>query len=169
MRTRRLSSIVFATGAAASFAIIGAAADKLPCPCCSSMKHRCCLGDQAVNEAPTVEAIATNSASGANDVVQCLLSTAQLAERRAQIQTDILSQVAETVETDNGYKLKFAEPDDKLIATLTQWIVAERKCCNFLRFELSFEQFAGPVWLELGGEPGTKQFLQKVLEQRPSE
>ena len=40
----------------------------------------------------------------------------------------------------------------------------ERRCCAFLRFELTVEPGGGPVWLELTGPPGTREFLQAELD-----
>lgn len=42
---------------------------------------------------------------------------------------------------------------------LTEWAAQERLCCPFLDIDVRFEREGGPVWLRLGGRPGTKEFL----------
>jgi hypothetical protein len=39
----------------------------------------------------------------------------------------------------------------------------ERQCCPFLRFELKVLPANGPIWLELTGPEGTRDFLRTVL------
>jgi len=41
-------------------------------------------------------------------------------------------------------------------------IDAERRCCPFLRFQVVAEAGNGPVWLEVTGPVGTRQFLERL-------
>jgi hypothetical protein len=43
--------------------------------------------------------------------------------------------------------------------TIAHAIDAERRCCRFLRFDLTVEPDAGPVVLDLTGPPGTREFI----------
>ncbi|MBV9957995.1 MAG: hypothetical protein JO360_06210, partial [Acidobacteria bacterium] len=45
------------------------------------------------------------------------------------------------------------------ITELARLIRLERECCLFLRFQLIIEPDHGPLWLELTGPQGTKDFL----------
>ncbi len=45
------------------------------------------------------------------------------------------------------------------MALLGEFIQLERQCCPFLRFQLTVEPGGGPIWLELTGPPGTREFL----------
>jgi len=47
---------------------------------------------------------------------------------------------------------------------VAQLITFERECCPFLRFNLRLEPANGPLWLELTGPEGTKDFLQSLFE-----
>ena len=47
--------------------------------------------------------------------------------------------------------------------TLATFIDLERRCCAFLRFRLTVEPGEGPIWLELTGPPGTREFLAAEL------
>jgi hypothetical protein len=61
-------------------------------------------------------------------------------------------------ELPNGYAFSFPN-DKKTFAMLTEWIDQERLCCPFFDIALRVEREGGPVWMELSGRPGTKQFI----------
>src|SRR5205823_5301774 len=46
-----------------------------------------------------------------------------------------------------------------LVQDALDWLLLERRCCPFLRLELSFEPSNGPVWFRFRGGPGIKEFL----------
>ena len=64
----------------------------------------------------------------------------------------------ETKELDHGYAYRFPSGAN-WIAELAQLITFERECCPFLLFQLRLEPANGPLWLELTGPEGTKEFL----------
>lgn len=66
-------------------------------------------------------------------------------------------------ERGSGYALRF-DPEESLIPEIATLIDLERRCCPFLRFGLSVEPADGPVWLELTGPGGTKEFLRTILD-----
>ncbi|MBA3355700.1 MAG: hypothetical protein H0U18_07115 [Pyrinomonadaceae bacterium] len=39
----------------------------------------------------------------------------------------------------------------------------EHQCCPFLKFNITVEPGDGPVWLEMTGPQGTKEFLAEVF------
>jgi hypothetical protein len=45
-------------------------------------------------------------------------------------------------------------------------IDVERRCCPFLRFDLTVEPEVGPVRLALSGPPGVREYLATWLERR---
>jgi hypothetical protein len=49
------------------------------------------------------------------------------------------------------------------LALLEEFIQLESECCRFLRFQLTVEPGGGPVWLELIGPPGTREFLAQEI------
>jgi hypothetical protein len=63
----------------------------------------------------------------------------------------------------NGVRLRFAPTGDTL-ATIAGAVDAERQCCRFLRFGITVEPDGGPVFLELTGPPGTREFIGALLE-----
>jgi hypothetical protein len=68
----------------------------------------------------------------------------------------------ETKELDEGYAYRFPS-DGNWITELARLIAFERECCSFLRFNLRLEPAAGPIWLELTGPEGTKDFLRSLF------
>ena len=68
----------------------------------------------------------------------------------------------ETKELDEGFAYRFSS-DGNRIAELAQLINFERECCPFLQFNLRLEPANGPIWLELTGPEGTKDFLELLF------
>lgn len=68
--------------------------------------------------------------------------------------------VQEKQETADGYAFRFAAEE---YPNLVQYIANERLCCPFFRFGLEVSPGQGPIWLQLGGGEGVKEFLQSEL------
>jgi hypothetical protein len=51
-----------------------------------------------------------------------------------------------------------------VLSTISTAIDAERRCCPFLRFEVTTEADDGQVRLDVTGPPGTTAFLRSLLE-----
>jgi hypothetical protein len=65
-------------------------------------------------------------------------------------------------ELEDGYG--FAFPGDAGWATrLVEFVVAERSCCPFFRFELDFQPGGGEILLRVRGPEGTKQFISEAF------
>jgi hypothetical protein len=65
-------------------------------------------------------------------------------------------------ELEDGYR--FAFPGDAGWATrLVEFVVAERSCCPFFRFELDFQPGGGEILLRIRGPEGTKQFISEAF------
>jgi hypothetical protein len=97
--------------------------------------------------------------------VSCSLNERELAERRAGILADLRARRREARWLLNGASFRFAA-DPAMLAALAEFIQLESKCCPFLRFRLTVEPGGGPVWLELTGPEGTREFLQAELGER---
>jgi hypothetical protein len=94
--------------------------------------------------------------------VACSLTEPELAERRAGVLADVGRSARDTRWLPDGVRLRFA-PAPETLAMLATFVDLERRCCAFLRFQLTVEPDGGPVWLELTGPPGTRDFLQAEL------
>ena len=94
--------------------------------------------------------------------VACTLIEPELAARRAGVLAAIRRDQQEARWLPDGLALRFAAEPDRL-ATLAAFIALEHRCCAFLRFRLTVEPGGGPIWLELSGPPGTRDFLAAEL------
>jgi len=76
----------------------------------------------------------------------------------------VRSAVAEERELSDGFAYRFP-PEANWITELAQLITFERECCPFIRFALRIEPANGPIWLELTGSEGTKEFLKSLFSE----
>jgi len=90
--------------------------------------------------------------------VACTLTEPELAARRAGVLAEVRRSRQEARWLPDGVALRFAAGPESL-TMLATFIELERRCCAFLRFRLTVEPAGGPVWLELTGPPGTRDFL----------
>ena len=93
--------------------------------------------------------------------IVCTLTPATIATRKAALLPGLVSGADSREETTTGIRLRLSA--DALSAIL-QTVDAERQCCRFLRFDITVEPDGGPIWLELAGPPGTREFLSALLE-----
>src|SRR5262245_20851392 len=98
--------------------------------------------------------------------VACALSERELVERRAGLFANLRRYRREVRWLSEGAAVRFAGGPE-VIALLTEFIRLEARCCPFLRFQLTVEPGAGPVWLELSGPAGTRDFLARELAPIP--
>lgn len=94
--------------------------------------------------------------------VACSLTAPELQNRRAGVLAEVRRHRQEARWLPDGVALRFPASAEEL-ATLATFIDLERRCCAFLRFRLTVEPGGGPVWLELTGPPGTREFLAAEL------
>jgi hypothetical protein len=94
--------------------------------------------------------------------VACTLTEPELAARRTGVLAGVRRSYEEAQWLPDGVRLRFAADPERL-ATLATFIDLERRCCAFLAFRLTVEPGGGPVWLELTGPPGTREFLAAEL------
>jgi hypothetical protein len=94
--------------------------------------------------------------------VACCLSDSELRIREATLLAQFKAALIEREELDDGYLFRLPG-DNKSIALVAKLIVAERRCCPFLKFEVSLEPAMGPVSVCMTGPAGTKEFLKSIL------
>ena len=63
-----------------------------------------------------------------------------------------------------GYAVRFSG-DSATVLKLAEFVTLERVCCRFLDFDLRCEADGGPVWLNMTGREGVKQFLRVLLKE----
>lgn len=95
--------------------------------------------------------------------IACKLTTPELQARKAGALAELRKKILETVETENGYAFRFAGSDETL-GELMVFIQAERQCCGFFTFKLGIQDPESPIWLEISGASGAKEFVKEELE-----
>lgn len=99
-----------------------------------------------------------------NDLpIACTLTAAELHERRRTVLEKAKQGIVETRELESGYALSFPAGGDWL-KELAALVDLERQCCPFLTFRITVEANSGPVWLEITGPDGTKDFLKNTFD-----
>ena len=93
--------------------------------------------------------------------VVCTLTPETIATRKTALLPNLVARAEAREDLANGMRLRL--PADALAAILTT-VDAERRCCRFLRFEITAEPDLGPIWLSLSGPRGTREFLSALLE-----
>jgi hypothetical protein len=93
--------------------------------------------------------------------IACTLSPEALQARKDGLLADLLRRAERHELTDDGLRVYFPAADT--LSTITQVVDAERKCCRFLRFVITVAPDGGPIWLELSGPAGTRDFLAALL------
>jgi hypothetical protein len=95
--------------------------------------------------------------------IACTLTADDLLARREGLISDLLRRAEGHEDLGEGLRFRFAPTEDTL-STIAQAVDAERRCCRFLRFAITVEPDGGPMFLELSGPTGTREFLAALLE-----
>src|SRR3954447_19677830 len=90
--------------------------------------------------------------------ISCELTSTEIEARREGLLPGLLARAQERLTLSNGFRWRFA-PSGDFLAAAVKTIEAERQCCRFLKFVLTVEPDAGPIWLEITGPPGAVEFL----------
>lgn len=97
--------------------------------------------------------------------IACSLTGREAASRKDST-AKILLRSLRVLEIENGYEFVFPG-DSELVSRITELVVAERKCCLFLTFEILFEAAEGPIRLRVTGPDGAKDFIREELNLAP--
>ena len=95
--------------------------------------------------------------------IACTLGPAALQARREDLLGGLVRRADERRDRPDGYRIRFTAAADVLL-TIANVIEAERQCCRFLTFHVTVEPEGGPVWFEVTGPPGTREFLAGMLD-----
>jgi hypothetical protein len=96
--------------------------------------------------------------------IACTLTPEALRARREGLLMDLVGRAVRREELSDGLRIEFT-PSGDTIALIARAVEAERHCCRFLRFHLTVEPDGGPVFLELTGPPGTRDFISSLFEE----
>ncbi len=100
--------------------------------------------------------------NGASELV-CVLSAIPVTEREGHfaLGRELLQvRAIERVALLDGYAIRFHADAFESVA---QFVANERKCCPFLKFELTLDPASGPLWLRMTGTEGARAVLDAEL------
>ena len=97
-------------------------------------------------------------------VLICSLSGPELIKRKAALQEEVFSNVLKTQEEETGYRFHF-KFDENFLVKLTDYMLAEKKCCPFFRFELMIGEGKEGIELAVSGPEGAKAMIGDLIEE----
>jgi len=94
----------------------------------------------------------------AGDTFACNMMALTKSERAhyGKLARRLMDAVEERRELKNGYGFRL--PATMLMDT-AEWVSFERRCCPFFTFALKVTREGGPLWLEVTGSQGVKEFI----------
>jgi hypothetical protein len=95
--------------------------------------------------------------------IACTLTPEALRTRREGLLTDLVRRSERREDLPDGLRLECV-PAAETIALIARAVEAERHCCRFLRFRMTVEPDGGPLFLDLTGPAGTRDFISALLE-----
>lgn len=93
--------------------------------------------------------------------IACILPGEEQSSR-AEEGTQLFESVQQIKELPDGFTFSFPG-ENECVDKVLEFVRAERACCPFFTFELTFEPGQGPIWLTLRGPEGTKDFIKGFL------
>jgi hypothetical protein len=94
--------------------------------------------------------------------IACSLPPGEQGARGDELLTGLVTHALERQELPHGYRFRFG-PDGDTLQRVASAMIAERQCCRFLTFSVTAEADAGPIWLDVTGPEGTREFLDQLL------
>src|SRR4051812_42763612 len=95
--------------------------------------------------------------------IVCTLHPGELNARATQLLPGVAAAATNRFNINHGYRFEFAPAGD-VLSSIAPMIDAERRCCQFLRFQLTIEPAGGAVTLDVTGPPGTQEFLAAMID-----
>ena len=95
----------------------------------------------------------------------CNMSVMTPAERELhqKIGEKIFGAVREVKELRHGYALRLS-PDSSMIESVARFIEKERLCCPFMKFTVEVGEEHGPLWVNMTGREGAKDFIREEFD-----
>jgi hypothetical protein len=93
--------------------------------------------------------------------IACALSSEDLA-RRQQVIQELFQKTHDRRELEDGFEFIFPS-NEPVLAELVNFITFERRCCQFLSFELIFDSGVGPIHLRLRARAGAKEAIRQIF------
>lgn len=92
------------------------------------------------------------------EVIACLLTEREQAERAEHARRDLFPGLQAVEELEDGYGYRFPA-DNEWVERVMAVVAAERQCCPFFVFEVVFEPHGRALWLRFRGSQAIKAFV----------
>jgi len=94
----------------------------------------------------------------------CLLSGQDQIERKEKLKQEIFSQLIGLEELELGYIFKF-ETSNKLLLELIDYVIVEKECCPFYKYDFSIKPYGEGIELVVSGSKDAKQLIKMFVEE----
>jgi hypothetical protein len=94
------------------------------------------------------------------DEIACLLSEREQAQRGDAVAHELFPGAEAIDELPDGYAYRFPA-DEPWTTRVLEFVAAERRCCPFFTFELTFAPHGAALWLRLRGSEAIKVFIRE--------
>ncbi len=94
--------------------------------------------------------------------IACSLQNKALAARKEKLQQLIFSKAEEVIELEEVLRFTFPS-SERFSLQLIKFINAERQCCPFFTFQVTFMPEGGATLLEVGGSRQAKEAVKSLL------
>ena len=95
---------------------------------------------------------------------RCSLSKENRIARRRVLERDLIPFIERTEQLDDGFRVWFGG-DAASARRVFDFVRFERRCCNFLRYEITFEPSDGPISLALRGDAEAMRGMKELLDE----
>ncbi|MFK7770722.1 MAG: hypothetical protein AB8F94_01235 [Saprospiraceae bacterium] len=90
--------------------------------------------------------------------LSCSLTDGELIDRKLELKTKIFSKLKKKVELEDGFVYYF-DDEEGLAATITEFMLKEKDCCPFFKFDISILPFEKGIAFQISGSNGVKEML----------
>ena len=98
-------------------------------------------------------------------VISCSLTDGELIDRKLELETKIFSKLKKKVELEDGF-IYYFDDEERLAETITEFMLKEKKCCPFFKFDISILPFEKGIAFQISGSKGVKDLLVDFEKER---
>lgn len=97
-----------------------------------------------------------------SNILVCRLTGPELTKRKIKLQKEVFARVQQVEEVNEGYIFHFPD-DDKLLLRIMDYMLTEKQCCPFFRYDLGIKANGEGVILKVSGTPEAKETLKALM------
>ena len=104
-----------------------------------------------------------NSNTMESQLLVCKLNGPELVKRKQALQQEVFAQMISYEELEKGFLFRFNFEENFLIK-LTDYMLAEKKCCPFFQYELKIKAHTAGIELAVSGKGEAKEMVRSLIE-----